>query len=508
VSVLFERSDRDPAVGTAEVPEVIADLHLDDIVRSVTTGREIYQLDAFFYQPLLDREAIDYRHEVFRDLEDDAVLAVVRGFARRMREVHDHLEHARRVRYRYEQERWFLEAADVYGEAVAALAEGLGGVELRSRGLRGFRAALAEYAASPAFGGLRSDIGQVLAALAEVRYRLRIQGPRVTVSRYADEPDQGAEVVRTFDKFRQGQIEPYRFSFSGSTDMNHVEAAILERVARLQPPAFAALETFRKQHAGFLDERIDRFEREIQFYVGYLELMERLHRAGLPFCYPEVGGGSRAMHAEGLFDLALAVRLVEEGAPLVLNDCELGDQEAVIVVSGPNQGGKTTFARAIGQLHHLARIGVPVPGNAVRLDLVDRIYTHFERQEQVEDLSSKLEDDLRRIAAILEAATPRSLLIMNESFSSTTVGDQLYIGRRVMRSTIDRGLTCVMVTFLDELASFDPRTVSMVSTVDPDEPARRTFKVVRRPADGLAYAMAIAERHRLSYPALKARLAR
>ena len=178
------------------------------------------------------------------------------------------------------------------------------------------------------------------------------------------------------------------------------------------------------------------------------------------------------------------------------------------MISGPNQGGKTTFARTIGQLHHLARIGVPVPGERLRLPLVDRVFTHFERLEQVEDLASKLEDDLRRIHAILEEATSASILIMNESFSSTTVGDQLFIGQRVLRQIVGLGLLCVVVTFLTELVELDPAIVSMVSTIDPDDAARRTFEIVRRPADGLAYALAIAEKHRLTYPALTTRLAR
>lgn len=151
-----------------------------------------------------------------------------------------------------------------------------------------------------------------------------------------------------------------------------------------------------------------------------------------------------------------------------------------------------------------------VPEDAGRtpanLPLVDQIFTHFERQEQVEDLSSKLEDDLRRIHAILERATSASLLIMNESFSSTTVGDQLFIGRRVVRRIVERGVLCVVVTFLDELAALDPSIVSMVSTVDPDEPARRTFRVVRRAADGLAYSMALAEKHGLTYKRMRTRL--
>jgi len=177
-----------------------------------------------------------------------------------------------------------------------------------------------------------------------------------------------------------------------------------------------------------------------------------------------------------------------------------------VVITGPNQGGKTTFARAIGQMHHLAALGCPVPGTDVRIGLVDGIHTLFERQENVEDLASKLEDDLRRMRAILGQLTARSLVIMNETFSSTTVGDQAFINRQVLAAINAVGAWCVTVTFLDELAALGASTLSMVSTVDPANPARRTFRIVRRDADGLAYAMAVAQKHGLTYKQVRAEI--
>jgi DNA mismatch repair protein MutS len=505
-SILFDGSGLCTGSDGQEAPEFFTDLNLDQIIATVTAGRDEYHLKPFFYAPLSRVETIHYRHEFLRDLENRVLFGNIGSFAQKMQAMRAHLVQADKLHYKYQKLRWFLEAADLYGNAVTGLTRDLTLADPRSRGLLAFRDFLASYTKSPEFAQLLSETQKLKDDLSGVRYCLHIKGSRLKVSRYDSEPDCSADVVHTFEKFKQGAAKEYRFEFPTWPDMNHVEAAVLDLVVQLYPDIFSSLEQYSNRHRNFRDDTIAAFDREIQFYVACLDHIERFKLAGLPFCYPTVTDRSKEVYGREVFDLALADKLIRENAPVVTNDFYLKDRERIMVVTGPNQGGKTTFARTFGQLHYLASIGLPVPGREARLFLYDRLFTHFEREEDLRNLSSKLEDDLLRIHRILEQATPHSILIMNESFASTTLRDALFLSKQVMQQIIQRDMLCVSVTFLDELASLSETTVSMVSTLDPHDQARRTFKIVRRPADGLAYAVSIARKHRLTYDDVKERL--
>jgi DNA mismatch repair ATPase MutS len=225
----------------------------------------------------------------------------------------------------------------------------------------------------------------------------------------------------------------------------------------------------------------------------------------LAFCFPVVSATSKTISGNGAFDLALAYRL-HDPAAVVVNDFCLEGPERILVVTGPNQGGKTTFARMVGQMHFLAGLGLPVPGRDAALLLTDYVLTHFQRRERVENQRSELEIGLLHVHKLLARATDRSLIILNEVFSSTSLTDAVYLNKAVLARISDLDALCVCVTFLDELATLNEKTVSMVGTVDPDDPDIRTYKVVRRPANGLAYAAAIAAKYELSYDSVKRRI--
>jgi DNA mismatch repair protein MutS len=505
-SILFPAGAEGSQAETADEPEFFRDLNLDKVVAAVTGGKDDYDLAPFFYRPTRDLATIDYRHAVMRDLERDEVLQMVRSFAKGMRSTRQHLDLSAKLHYAHQKKLWFLDAVATYCAAIVALADAARAATLRSRGLVAFRDYLTDYADSNGFTTLVAETEKLRADLSTVKYSMLVKGDKITVEKYDDTPDYSAVVERTFDRFQQGAVRNYLVKFTDSVDMNHVEAAVLGFVADLYPEIFSRLNGYVERNQGFIEPTIGRFDREIQFYVAFLDHIAVLKDHGLCFCYPKLSSSNKKVESRDGFDLALAHQLVAEKAKVVCNDFHLEGSERILVVSGPNQGGKTTFARAFGQLHYLASLGCPVPGTEAELFLFDRLFAHFERPEDIKTLRGKLEDDLFRIHKVLAAATPDSLIIMNEIFNSTTLRDAIFLGTRVLERIMELDALAVCVTFIDELASLSDKTVSMVSTVVPDNPAVRTFKVLRRPADGLAHAMSIAAKYGLTHGRLRERI--
>ncbi len=504
-SILFETPLASPGDSLNE-PSFFGDLNLDQIVSAITAGRDEYNLKPLFYHSLGNLNSILFRQAVFKDLENKRLFKSIKAFSEKMTVMRRYFALVDKLYYKYHKEGWFLEALNVYCDAVIGLVNDLNGIHLKSKGMLAFREYLVEYANSQSFTLLLRETKRLKEDFGSIRYCVLIKSNGGKVRKYESEVDYSVEVERVFEKFKQGAVKDYTVKLPTGTGMNHVEAKILELVARLYPEVFSRLDEYFVKRKNSLDERITAFDREVQFYISYLEYIAIVKRDGLKFCYPEITTEDKQIYANDTFDIALAYKLVMRGLPVVCNDFYLKGKERIIVVSGPNQGGKTTFARTFGQLHYLANLGCPVPGRQAKLYLFDDIFTHFEKEENIKNLRGKLEDDLVRIHDILLKATSKSIIIMNEIFNSTTLRDGIFLSKNIMRKIMELDSLCIIVTFMDELSVLSEKTVSMVSTVVPENPVQRTYKIVRKPADGLAYALSIAEKYGLTYESLGKRI--
>ncbi|MBM2613969.1 hypothetical protein JIG36_00170 [Actinoplanes sp. LDG1-06] len=188
---------------------------------------------------------------------------------------------------------------------------------------------------------------------------------------------------------------------------------------------------------------------ETAFHLGSLNLRQALQERGAPVGLPDVRDAeSRVLHARGLYDPGLQLRLDE---PVVANDLD-ADGKSLIMVTGANRGGKSTFLRSLGLAQLMADAGTFVGATAFTTSARSGVFTHFTRDEDDSRTSGKFDEELRRISQVADGISPYGLLLCNESFQSTNEREGSGIARRIVDAMTDAGVTVVFVTHLHELA--------------------------------------------------------
>ena len=209
-SILFKENGRGLHKETVETPAFFVDLNLDQIIDTIISGKAEYNLKPFFQTSLHDIDAIMYRHEVMRDLENEALFCHVRSFAKKMREMREHLVQVDKLSYKYQKQAWFLDAVGIYCDAVSCRRTRFGDC----------RPEVARFLVLPRIrdgpncirGGLSPspDTKKLMADFSTIRYCLLIKGNTIKVRKYENEIDYSASVEETFEKFKQGAAKDYQ----------------------------------------------------------------------------------------------------------------------------------------------------------------------------------------------------------------------------------------------------------------------------------------------------------
>lgn len=271
----------------------------------------------------------------------------------------------------------------------------------------------------------------------------------------------------------------------------------------------------------------------IIFYVQAVALARKLAALGLPFCLPELApAAERVCEIEDNYNVQLALHLSSQqpGGTLadrvITNPVSLGEHGRIVILTGPNQGGKTTYMQAVGQAQVLAQAGLFVPGRRARISPVEGIYTHYPAEERLESGTGRFGDEARRLRAIFEQVTRDSLVLLNESLATTNMGESLYLAQDLVRALRRIGLRAIFTTHLHELAAAvedlnqdtagDSRVVSMVASYEQGQDdqsdaageGRYSYRVVFSPPLGRSYAARIAARYGIGLEQLLALLHR
>ena len=217
---------------------------------------------------------------------------------------------------------------------------------------------------------------------------------------------------------------------------------------------------------------------ELAFYLGCMNLHARLVEMGASVCFPLPAGLDLRNHSStGFYDVCLAL---SEGRSVVENDLN-ADERNLVVITGANQGGKSTFLRAIGVAQLMMQSGMFVAAESFSADLCRNLFTHYKREEDVAMKSGKFDEELSRMSGIVDALTPDSLLLFNESFAATNEREGSEIAHQIVRALLATRVKVFFVTHMYEFANGfceDKMDNAIFLRAERQADGRRTFKLV------------------------------
>lgn len=232
------------------------------------------------------------------------------------------------------------------------------------------------------------------------------------------------------------------------------------------------------QSADHIDSFFELLRAELAFYIGCINLAEQLAQIEEPLSFPlPVESDNRQHSFQGLYDVCLALTMKQK---VVGNDIN-ADQNDLVIITGANQGGKSTFLRSIGLAQLMMQCGMFVPAESFCANLSEGVCTHFRREEDTTMESGKLDEELSRMSAIADHVTPDSLVLFNESFSATNDREGSEIARQIVYALLQKKIKVVFVTHLYEFARgfYDRGLVSaLFLRAEREADGTRTFKLV------------------------------
>lgn len=216
---------------------------------------------------------------------------------------------------------------------------------------------------------------------------------------------------------------------------------------------------------------------ELAFYVGCLNVYEQLVQKGMPVSFPSpVASGERRHAFQGLYDISLAFTTQQSVVGNTINT----DGKDLIIITGANQGGKSTFLRSIGLAQLMMQCGMFVPAESFCANVCENLFTHYKRKEDATMKSGKLDEELSRMSNIVDRITPNSILLCNESFAATNEREGSEIARQIVCALLEKRIKVFFVTHLYDFAHglYDKKMENAIFLrANRQSDGRRTFTV-------------------------------
>jgi DNA mismatch repair protein MutS len=529
VSLLWPGDKCDFANATAPLyPATAINLELDGLYRSMSQNEnEFRTIKDILSELCRDEEVIRYRQDIFDDFI--ASEQIVTAFEEILRQLGQVESTTIRAETQEESRLWQLfsrfKELEGYVDCVLSISNAIRDIPLKSKGLQAFRekaGLLSQDAEFLALTGVVKSLNLELNEIQSITLGINLDSmlnPQeatlvsVNKTRFTDQ-NFLREMISLFSKGAASQEDlggVSKLHRASADKRDHIMNLLYRELEKYLRPVVkdlsAALNRYAHVYTGYMTNIMP----EIVFYLGFTRLYKKLMKNKMPCCRPTIAkSGDRLCDITDAYNINLALHMIHTGydpsIEIVKNHMSFGDGGRVLIITGPNRGGKTVYTQAVGLAQVLFQAGVFVPGTSAVISPADNIFSHFPVDESQTVELGRLGEETKRLGEIFHDSTRLSLVLLNESLTSTSYTEGLYLAQEVVRAIRYLGARAIFNTHMHELAESvgmlnnkttgDSVILSMITGIIE---GKRSYIVEPGAPLGKSYAMDIAARFGVSF---------
>lgn len=474
------------------IPGFSQDLCIDQIMDYLFPNGINEHIKKVFYGFPLGDSLIRYRQEMFEDLENDCIFQILRKYWADTNTAARLLDYSGQTDIPIQKSKYLIDAAVLYFNGVMDVINKLDGKAI-SKAFKNMIEIFKTHMEDASVKAIYERSSLLKQKLEEINCTFLLDNNAVEVKWEKISKDYCDRIGQVFgNSYSNKEIRIFP-----QVAMTSLEIKLMELCEKEYGTLFQRCKEFAGMNPRVLDPFTLKLNEELNIIFSVKNMFDRLKEKGFPITYPYFIKEQRLQLKE-VYDLALACK-AERASQVITNEFILKEGERGAWVTGANQGGKTTFARSIGQSIYFALLGFQVPASDMALPYYQGIYTYFSFEENAVVSNGKLKEELLHLKKIVELAPPYSFFILNELFSSTAALDAFEMSRLFIKKLQKIEGTVLSVTHVPSLAA---ECTGMVSLAASD----RSFHITRKNAELSAHAKDIAEKFELCREQIKERI--
>lgn len=488
ISVLGE-----PIDANQEKSAIFEDFHLESFITAANSLTRGYDLRPLFSYLPIRPEVIAYRREMTGDFGKEEVRNAFTEFVWGIEKVNRLIKNAIYNAHQTQGKKWHADSIYHFTKEVRKLEHQLSSFTDYSSAMEEFISYVKEYLLTEEFLQMEKLATEIHEKMDEEEVIFSIQKNKIVL----EETEEGKDLLeRVKQAFLVDSEEEAKPTWE-QRKLSKFEESMAEQLItkRKLDKTFKQLSKYKP------NETLLNVAYEVQFYLGFYRFAKSLTDLGYEFTMPEVGETIDICQG---YDLALALKDPEK--PVVANDFSLGKGENFAVITGANGGGKTTFARMVGQILYFSQLGLLTPCKKASLPFFTDIMSHFSKEESTDTGKGKLMEELIRLEPMINKDCKNCFVILNELFTTAATMDAGIMGKKVLQHFTEKGCQGIYVTHIQSLAEEGNQVVSMVAELEEDHHTR-SFRIVRKPAKDGEYEDSLITKYHMTYEQMKKVLA-